>query len=118
MKTLDLDALDRSRAAVTRGGNSYPVKQITPRIASAVDAANHEEDGLTKMRRFYDAAQLLVPTMPREMIDDLTVHQIMAILEVSRAEMNAVEEAAGAETDPNGTGATTASESPAPAPTS
>lgn len=95
MRSVNLDALEREgmHHTVTRGDTTYPVRAITPRIASIIDAAA-EADGVAKLTGYYNAVALLVPSMPREMVDDLTIQQTIAIVELAGTEVRAVDEAA------------------------
>lgn len=108
MKTLNLNELDTSECAVDKGGVLYPVRAITARVANMIKAADTETDGTRRMELYYDAAALLLPTMPRTEVDDLTAKQIGGLLALATTQVTAVEEAAA---DPN-------AESPATATTS
>lgn len=103
MKTVNLDEMEKVAHTVTKGGVSYKVRPVTARIASIVKAAQSATDGAETMRLYYDAVALLIPTMKRDDVDDLSIPQLLAIVELAGTEVTAVEEAAA----PNG-------ESPAP----
>ena len=107
MRTLNLDALETTQHSVTKGDISYPVRPITPRIASMIDAAIEAPDS-EKATRYYDAVAKIVPTMPRAEVDDLSVTQILAIVELAGEQVGIVQEAAA---DPN---ATSSTETPTP----
>lgn len=114
MKPLNLDTLDTPPAPIEKGGQVYPVRAITARIASLLDAAG-EKDGAAKLAAYCDAVAALVPTMPRAEVEDLTVPQLLAIVMHASGQVQAVEAAV---TDPNATGSapTAASPSDTPAP--
>jgi hypothetical protein len=97
VKTINLDALDRMQHAVELQGQTYPVRSLTPRIASIIDAAT-DADGVEKVRGFVNAVAALVPTMPRAAVDDLSIPQLYAIVELATTQVAVVEEAAA---DPN-----------------
>lgn len=95
MKKLNLDALDTVRRTVTRAGVDYIVKPITPRVVYIVDDAEGKE-GVEKIRAYVSAVEKLVPGMPD--VDELSMAQLRAIVELASQQANAVEEAAA---DPN-----------------
>lgn len=100
MKPLNLDALESAERGVTRKGVTYPCRKITPRVAYLVDAA--PTMGATEQVKAYcDAVALLVPTMPRELVDDMEPQQLLAIIHLAGTEVRAVDEAAAS---PNGPG--------------
>lgn len=99
MKTVNLDALEHKYHTVTRNGTSYRVRPVTGRIANIVDAAEQAE-GIKKLRLYYDAVALVLPTMPRDDVDDLSADQLAEIMTLARTQVDAVEEAAGV-TAPN-----------------
>lgn len=98
MKKVDLNALQSIRNAVELDGQLYDVRAITHRIACIIDAAVEATDGVAKLTGFHDAVALIVPTMPRALIEDLEVAQIAAIIDLSKTALGIVEEAA---LDPN-----------------
>lgn len=106
MKTVNLNSLDAPRF-VEWNGQTYPVRPITPRIAATIDAAAAVEDASAKMVGYYDAVALLVPGMARHEVDNLSIPQVQAIIELASESVHVVEEAAA---DPNG-----ASSAPTPA---
>lgn len=114
MKTVNLDALDRPRF-VERDGKKYQVRGITPRVASLLDAAANEEGNIAKMVAYYDAVAALIPSMPREEVDNLSPDHIQAILELAGEQIETVEEAARDGAPPKAEG--TASPASAPATT-
>lgn len=97
MKTLNLDALDTMRHTVEKSGQSYTVKPVTTRIALMIDAASTAE-GSAKLTGYVEAIAALLPDMPRADVEDLTVPQIFAIVNLASGQVTAVEEAAA---DPN-----------------
>ena len=102
MKPLDLNALASTERGVTaQNGETYVVRPITPRVAGIIDAAPMMADGGEKVMAYYDAVALLVPTMPRELVDDLEPAQALAIIKLAGTEVRQVDEAAA---DPNGPG--------------
>lgn len=100
MRPLNLDALASAERGVTVNGTAYPVRAITPRVAAIVDAAPTLAS-TEKVRAYYDAVALLVPSMPRDLVDDLEPQQAIAIIQLAGTEVRAVDEAAS---DPNAPG--------------
>jgi hypothetical protein len=118
-KPLNLNSLLSSAYSVEWQGRTYAVKPITPRIATMIDDARNADDD--KSVRYYDAAAKCVPDLPRSEFDDMTVQQVMAILDLAMQAVYQVQDATETpETaDPNAPGlATIASEAPTAAMTS
>ena len=97
MQKLNLDALVAQRHSVTKGDKTYTVRPITARIASLFSAAV-EVEGAQKVTAFGDVVAALIPDMPRHDVDDLTIGQMAAIVQLASTEVDIVEDAA----DPNG----------------
>ena len=91
MQTLDLNALDRNRHAVEKDGVKYVVQPMTPRIVTMLSAAD-EGSGAERVTRLADAVAAILPTMPREMIDDFCLAQLDAVIKMSGTQVDAVEE--------------------------
>lgn len=108
MKKLNLDALDTMRHVVEKGGVDYSVKALTPRIAGLVRVAT-DAQGLDRVGSTADVVAALMPDMPSEMVQDLTVHQLAAIIELAGTEVRAVEDAVA---DPKAESPASASGSP------
>lgn len=100
MRSLNLDTMERRRHTVTVGGVSYPIRAITPRVAGIIDSAPSLAPG-EKVGAYYDAVALLIPTMPRELVDDIEPEDAMAIIQLAGTEVREVDEAAS---DPNARG--------------
>lgn len=98
MKTINLDALANSGHRVEVNGVLHAVRQITARVANIVAAAD-TMDGIDRMTAYYDAVALLLPTMPRDEVNDLAPAQLGMVIQIAKTEADAVEEAAA---DPNG----------------
>lgn len=92
MPPLNLNALDNMRHVVEFDGVTYSVKAITARIAGLVTFAAATE-GLARIASSADVVAALVPDMPRAIVDNLTVPQLAAIVELAGTEVRAVEEA-------------------------
>ena len=112
MRTLNLDALETMQNVVTRGDVTYPVRPITPLTASMIDAATEAPDS-EKAVLYYAAAAKIVPTMPRAEVDDLSVVQILKIIEMAGEQVGIVQEAAA---DPNAASSTDAPTPPSDPP--
>lgn len=97
MQTLDLNALDRDRHAVEKDGVKYVVQPMTPRILSVIATAD-DADGMARVRGLADAVVLILPDMPRDMIEDFGLAQLMAVIRLSSTQTDAVE---GYIADPN-----------------
>lgn len=97
-RTLKLDTILSTPKDVEANGEKYPLRSVTPRVMYTIDAATKTEDQGEKMRLYCDALAVLIPTMPRVLIDDLSGEQIVAILEFASADVTDVEAAV---TDPN-----------------
>jgi hypothetical protein len=97
VKTINLDALGQSGHRVEIAGVMHTVRQITARVANIIASAE-EADGVARLRLYYDAVALLIPSMSRLDVDDLSAGQIARIMQIARMEVDAVDEAA---TDPN-----------------
>jgi hypothetical protein len=96
MKTLNLNALDTAcHTVIGTDGKTHRVRQVTGRVANLIAKAEDEE-GLAKMTLYYDAVALLVPTLTRDEVDDLTVQQCVSIVTMAGTEVDAVNEAAAA----------------------
>ena len=107
MRTLNLDALETMQNTVTKGVITYAVRPITPLTASMIDAATEAPDS-EKALLYYNAVAKIVPTMPRAEVDDLSVTQVLAIVEMAGEQVGIVQEAAD---DPN---AASSTEAPTP----
>jgi hypothetical protein len=94
MRHVNLDELEKAAHTVTKAGVSYRVRPVTARIAGIVKAAEASSTAEDKMRLYYDAVALLVPTMARDEVDDLSAGQLVAIVELAGTEVTAVDEAA------------------------
>lgn len=82
--TLDLDSLAVPVAQVrTTSGVLYPVRPLTRRLADLIDGAMNAPDGVARVEGFYNAAAALLPDMPRDEVDDLTVPQVLAIMSLA-----------------------------------
>lgn len=108
MKPLNLDALASTDRGVNVNGTMYVVRPITPRIAYIIDSAP-SMGGAERVKAYYDAVALLVPTLPRDVVDDLEPQQALAIIELAGTEVREVDEAAA---DPNGPGSVPSGEAP------
>lgn len=106
MKPLNLDALASAERGLCIRGAMHVVRPITPRIASIIDSAP-SMDGAAKVTAYYDAVALLVPTLPRDVVDDLEPQQALAIIHLAGTEVREVDEAAA---DPNAPGSVPSSE--------
>jgi hypothetical protein len=107
MKTVNLYELEalHHTIRVTKDGPAHAVRPVTGRITGVVLAAEAAE-GHEKLRLYYEAVRLLVPTLGDEVLD-LTPKQIGQVLALANTQVEAVEEAAAS---PNA--ASPASESP------
>lgn len=101
MKKLNLDALDATGKTVEVAGTEYAVRKMTARVAFIVEAAVNTDDGIAKLHGYCDAVQALVPTMPRDTLEDLSPEQMLAIIQHAGREVEAVQEAAA---DPKASG--------------
>ena len=81
---LDLNALEDSSRIVTLGDTDYRARTITKRVAELIDVAGSTDDSVAMRRAFYDATALIVPTMPRETVDNLTPAQVLAIIQLAQ----------------------------------
>ena len=98
-RTLKLDTLlGTPKDIEAEDGQKYALRPITPAALYIIDAATKAEGEGDKMRLYCDALAVLLPSMPREMIDQLSGEQIGGILRFASAEVEDVEAAA---TDPN-----------------
>lgn len=113
MKPLNLNALETTQRTVEFDGASYSVKPMTAVVLTAIDAADNAEKPIEQLRGYADAVALLVPDMPRAVIDHMTVRQHLAICKLASREVDAVEEAAA---DPNAESSAPASPVSEPAP--
>jgi hypothetical protein len=93
----DLEAAAHT-VSLTADGQRHRVRPVTGRILNMVAAAEQAE-GLAKMQAYYDIAALLVPTMRRDDVDNLSADQVALIMTLARGEVDTVDEAAA---DPNG----------------
>lgn len=100
MKTLNLDRLESQRHRVQKGGQFYLVKPITARIAGLVDAANKAEEGMPQIVAFADVVAALIPDMPRADVDDLEIHDMLAIVSLAGEQVEEVNAAAGVDPAP------------------
>lgn len=91
MQTLNLDTMDRERHAVEKDGVKHVVHPITPRILSVIAAAD-EASGVERVRGLADAVAAILPTMPREQIDDFSLAQLFAVIRLAGTQVDAVEE--------------------------
>lgn len=109
MRALNLDTLERQRHTVEKNGAHYPLRQITPRIAYMLEAAS-QSSGVERMTGYYDAVARLLPTMPRDEVDDLEADEVLAIVHLAGTAVRAVDEAAA---DPNALSSAPTENSPA-----
>lgn len=95
MRHVNLSEMESASNTVslTPDGQKYPVRPVTGRVLNMVAAAEQAE-GLAKMQAYYDIAALLVPSMRRDDIDNLSADQIALIMTLARGEVEAVEAAA------------------------
>lgn len=91
MTTLNLDTLDTNRHAVEKDGVRYTVEPVTPRIVSILDAAD-EATGAERVRGLADAVALILPTMPRAMVDGFSITKLFHVIKLAGTQVNAVEE--------------------------
>lgn len=113
MKTVNLYELERQyhTVALQEGGPKHRVRPVTGRIASVIAAAEVETDTRAKMRLYYDAAALILPSVSRDDVEDLTFAQLAEIMTLSRTQVDVIEAAAGVAPDPNAASPTTESSS-------
>lgn len=106
MRHVNLSELEAAAHTVslTPDGQKHRVRPVTGRVLNMVAAAE-QADGLAKMQAYYDIAALLVPSMRRDDIDNLSADQIALIMTLARGEVEAVE---GAASDPNAASPATA----------
>jgi hypothetical protein len=102
-RLVDLNALVADQR-VKLGDIEYPVKAASAIVAKLAESMTEEN----RIELAIDIVRKVCPTMPPEVLEDLTIVQLMAILTLSAEAVTIVQDS-----DPNAVGPTTANSSPA-----
>lgn len=91
---LDLDALvnPAKLPVVKLGGIEHVVRPLTGAAAHRIAAVQSVQDnGEAMLAALLDVVRTSVPTLPKDVVDGLTIEQVAAIVQLSRGQVAEVE---------------------------
>lgn len=94
MNVVNLNALAVKRHVVEYDNVKHYVRTMTQRIINVIDAADRCVESSEKLAGYHDAIALVLPSMKRLDIESLEIPMMQAIFELSRDQINVIEEAA------------------------